>query len=58
MVYGAKTWGMKMNERHQLDVMKINRLSSMCGVISMDRWWNEEVKRRFYVREAMDVWGV
>ena len=41
---------MRVDEKHNLDVMEIKSLRSICG---MDRWRSHEVRRRVGVRYEM-----
>ena len=42
-----------MDERHEVDVVKIKCLCSMCGVTRMDSWRTEVVRRKVGVSEKM-----
>ena len=53
VTYGVETWGMGMDESHELDFMEIKYLRSICAVTRMDRWKNEQVRCRVDVREKM-----
>ena len=37
---------MRIDERHKLDLFEMKCFCSVCGVIRMDRWRIEEVRRR------------
>ena len=43
-------WDMRMDESIKLNIMEMKYLLSMCGVIRMDKWGNEEVRRSVGVR--------
>ena len=44
---------MWMGERHELDLMETKSLQILCRVTRKDRFRNEQVRRRFGVREKM-----
>ena len=46
VMYGSKSWGMKVTERQKLNVFEMKRLKSMSGVTRLDRVRNEIVRAR------------
>ena len=51
MMYGAETWGLRMDERHKIDFTEMNCLRSMSGLTRLDGRRNEEVRCRVGVSE-------
>ena len=45
-LYGAGVCGMRSAERRKVNVLEMKCLRSLVGVTRMDRFWNEEVRRR------------
>jgi hypothetical protein len=45
VMYGSETWGLRVAERRQLNVLEMKCLRSMAGVTLWDRRRNEEVRR-------------
>ena len=52
---GAETLGFRMDERHELDVIEIRRLRSMCGIPRVVRQRKEEMWRRLSMRERCGI---
>ena len=46
VLYGAEAWGIRVAERHRLNVFEMRCLRSMAGVTRFDRIRNEEVRLR------------
>ena len=53
VLYGAESWGLKVQERNRLNVFEMRCLRSMCGVTRMDRVRNDEVRRRSGVKTEL-----
>ena len=53
VMYGSELWGMKVSDRHKLNVFEMKCLRYMNGVSRMDRIRNEEVRARMGVRREM-----
>ena len=45
-LYGAEAWGMRSADRRKINVLEMKCLRSLAGVSRMDRFKNEEVRRR------------
>ena len=45
MTHGAEALGIRIDERHELDVIEMKFMKSICAVTRMDRWRKEEVRR-------------
>ena len=45
-LYGPEEWGMRSAERRNVNVLEMKCLRSLVGVSRMDRFRNEEVRRR------------
>ena len=43
-LYGAETWGLKVEDKKRLDVFENKCLRSMCGVTIWDRKTNEKIR--------------
>lgn len=52
-MYGAETWGLRMNERRRLNVLEMKCLRGMLGVTRRDRIRNEEIRRRVGVNMTL-----
>ena len=52
VIYGSESWGMKVNERQNLNVFEMNCLS-MTGVSRLDRVRNEVVRAKTGVRREL-----
>ena len=53
--------GIRIDKRHDADVKEVKHVRSMLGVINMDGWRNEELRRRVAVREKvshMEDWNI
>ena len=53
VMYGSKSWGMKVTERQKLNVFEMKCLRSMIGVSRLDRVMNEVVRTRTGVRREL-----
>ena len=45
-LFGAEAWGIRSAERRKVNVLEMQCLKSLIGVLRMDRVRNEEVRRR------------
>jgi hypothetical protein len=55
VLYGSETWGLRVAERRQLNVLEMKCLRSMAGVTPWDRLRSEEIRRTTgIVRELAD----
>ena len=53
VIYGSKSWGIKITERQKLYVFEMKCLRSMTGVSLLDRVRNEVVRARTGVRREL-----
>ena len=53
VIYGSETWGMRREERNQLDVSEMQCLRSMCGVTRWNRMRSVVMRERVGVNEIM-----
>ena len=54
VTYGSELWGMKVSERNKLNVFEMRCLRNMVGVTRLDRFRNEEIRRRTGVTLELD----
>ena len=52
-LYGAETWGLKVEDKKRLDVMEMKCLRSMSGVTIWDRNTNESIRGRTGVKSKL-----
>ena len=53
-LYGAEAWGMRSAESRKVNVLEMESLRSLVGVLRMDRVRNEEVRRRAGIARELE----
>ena len=54
-LYGAEAWGMRSAELRKVNVLEMKYLRSLVGVSRMDRFRNEEVRRRAGIEKELAI---